>query len=244
MMVNREPPAWDAFSKVNVKAIDWSEYEEDHERAAREKKKETAVVKAKPTSINGWDPETQTQHILTEEQMQQGGGMGAMDLDDWRVTSLEARDVGNSFDCSHGARTVMKQLVMEGVGSTNPQPPSQVEVTYRGRDRESGLVFDEASFPRVFNLDAKSAQLDNRWPVLSPPGLVQAVRTMRVHERAKLTLLPEQGFGRLGSETLGVPPEAYLEYDIELHRVIPYVRRYRSLAQWLPANARLHCTRR
>ena len=65
-----EPPAWDAFSKVDVRRMDPSEYEEHEEVEARKKKEETAVVKAKPMSLSGWDPETKTQSILTEEQMQ------------------------------------------------------------------------------------------------------------------------------------------------------------------------------
>jgi GH25 family lysozyme M1 (1,4-beta-N-acetylmuramidase) len=68
-----EPPAWDAFSKVNIKNIDPSEYEDDEDLAAKklaEEKKQNAIVKAKPTTLSGWDPETKTQSILTDEQMQ------------------------------------------------------------------------------------------------------------------------------------------------------------------------------
>ena len=42
-----------------------------------------------------------------------------MDLDDWRVTALEERDVGKTFDASHGARTVMKQLIEAEVDKVN-----------------------------------------------------------------------------------------------------------------------------
>jgi hypothetical protein len=65
-----EPPAWDAFSKVNVNKLPREEYEEDEERFAREKAEQTALVEAKPRTINGWDPETKTQRILTDEDMQ------------------------------------------------------------------------------------------------------------------------------------------------------------------------------
>lgn len=64
-----EPPSWDAFSKVNVRDIDPSEYE-DEEDVARKEAESRALVKAKPTTINGWDPETRTQKILTDEDMQ------------------------------------------------------------------------------------------------------------------------------------------------------------------------------
>ena len=82
-----EPPAWDAFSKVDVRNIDPSEYE-DEEELRRKQAEQTAIVKAKPTTISGWDPETKTQPILTDEQMNQGCGMGAVDLDHWKVTCM------------------------------------------------------------------------------------------------------------------------------------------------------------
>jgi len=208
---------------VNIKNIDPSEYEDDEDLAAKklaEEKKQNAIVKAKPTTLSGWDPETKTQSILTDEQMQAGGGMGAMDLDDWRVTALEERDVGKTFDASHGARTVMKQLLVAGVGNANPHPPAQVAVTFCGRERDGGLLCDEVAEPTIFNLDGSAALLDNRWPVLAPPGLVKAVRTMRLGERARITILPEQGFGAEGDASRGVPPDAYLEYEVQLHRII------------------------
>ena len=49
LTINGEPPAWDAFSKVNVNKLDPSEYEDEEEIAARKKKEETAQ-KAKPMS--------------------------------------------------------------------------------------------------------------------------------------------------------------------------------------------------
>ena len=65
-----EPPPWDAFSKVNVKNIAPEEYEDEEELERQRKKKETALVEAKPTTMSGWDPETKTQSILTEKQME------------------------------------------------------------------------------------------------------------------------------------------------------------------------------
>ena len=160
LTINGEPPAWDAFSKVNVDRIDPSEYEDEAETQARLTKKETAIVKAKPTTLSGWDPETKTQSILTEEQMEQGAGMGAIDLDHWKVTSMTKKDLGTTMDASHGSRTVMKKLVEVGSGTTNPHPPAQVMLTYVGRVRDpedpdgAGLLFDEAHWevPTVFNL--------------------------------------------------------------------------------------------
>ena len=204
--------------RSTVSKLDPSEYEEEEERLLKEKKKESAIVKAKPTTINGWDPETQTQSILTDEQMQQGGGMGD-GLGRLAVTALEARDVGQTFDASHGARTVMKQLLAAGVGTDNPHPPHQVEITYIGREREGGLIVDERRIPTVFNLDAEANRVDSRYPVLEPKGLVKCVRTMRLGEKARVTILPEQGYGAAGDEE-GSSAEAFLEYEVELIRIV------------------------
>ena len=61
-----EPPAWDAFSKVNANKLTEDDYLSDDELEAIRQKKETALVKAKPMSINGWDPETKTQAIFDD----------------------------------------------------------------------------------------------------------------------------------------------------------------------------------
>ena len=65
-----EPPAWDAFSKVSLKNIDPSEYEDDDEHDASTHSKKRAITSAKPTTLSGWDPETRSQSILTQEQME------------------------------------------------------------------------------------------------------------------------------------------------------------------------------
>ena len=146
------PPAWDAFSKVDVRRLD---AEDESDAADAGKSLQTAVVKAKPRTLSGWDAETRTQRILTDDEMQTGAGMGAMELDHWRVTALEDRDVGQTFDASFGARTVMKTLLRAGNGwAENPHAPALVEVTYTGRRLDGGLVFDDryADAPTVFAL--------------------------------------------------------------------------------------------
>jgi FKBP-type peptidyl-prolyl cis-trans isomerase len=223
-----EPPAWDAFSKVNVKNLDPSEYEDDEDIEAR-KKKENAIVKAKPTTLSGWDPDTGTQRILSDDDMNNGAGMGAMDLEHWKVTCMDR--IGETQDCSFGARTVMKQLLEAGTGMTNPHPPAQVELTYVGRVKDAdaataALVFDDRyeTAPGIFHLTDDTSltrqPFDARFEVLHPPGLIKAVRSMRPGERAKITMLPDEGFGAAGDESLGVPPDAYLEFVIHLRRII------------------------
>lgn len=125
-----------------------------------------------------------------------------MDMDDWRVTALEPRDVGRTFDASGGARTIMKTLLAAGMGTDNPHPPAQVELSYCGRLQEDGLIFDDkhAMTPAIFDLNESSP--DPRFSALRPTGLARAVRTMRLGERAKVLIRPEVGFGE-GDEALG-----------------------------------------
>ena len=235
-----EPPAWDAFSKVNTKLIKPEDYEDEEVLEAERKAKETALVKAKPMSLNGWDPETKTQSILTDEMMQQGAGMGSMDLDVWKAQSMLKSSEGTSIDVSHGAKTIMKKLITAGTGVTNPFPPAQVEVTYVGVVREedddpdslvpASLVFDDkhATVPAIFNLESAVLETENgpgrgdsRFPLLQPPGLLKAIRTMRWGETAKISIMPEEGYGEDGNESLGIGPDAYLEFEITLVRIIP-----------------------
>ena len=43
---------------------------------------------------------------------------------------------------------------------------------------------------------------------------------MKCNERARVTILPEMGWGAAGDEDLGVPPDAYLEYEIHLVQIV------------------------
>ena len=63
----------------------------------------------------------------------------------------------------------------------------------------------QVSMPKVFNLSDEGCLLDTRYPLLRPPGLIKCVRTMRLGEKCRVTLLPEQAFGAAGDESMGVP---------------------------------------
>ena len=45
-------------------------------------------------------------------------GMGCMDLDHWKVTSMTKNNLGETMDASYGARTVMKKLLEHGSGTS------------------------------------------------------------------------------------------------------------------------------
>jgi hypothetical protein len=50
-----------------------------------------------------------------------------------------------------------------------------------------------------------------------PLGVEQGLLTMRDGERVLLTVVAERGFGKVGCETHGVPPDVTLVYDVTLH---------------------------
>ena len=243
---------WDAFSSVprDASKLELSDDEDEfavktgeitltepadpraraHESAqAASKPGETAIVPS-----NGWVPGTLGkpgyQRILTDEEMNAGGGMGAMDLDDWKVTAMEKVHEGTTLDASGGAKTIMKTLLEAGEGTDTAHWPVQVEVTYTGKVRElgdtgaEGGVFDEehATTPCIFDLrerfDLQVA--DARFDVIRPVGLMRGIGTMKLGERSRLTLKPEMGFGAEGDASLGVPESATLEYEVRVHRLI------------------------
>ena len=47
-------------------------------------------------------------------------------------------------------------------------------------------------------------------------GLEESIKSMQKGEKARFHLKPNYGYGPKGNEALGVPPDASLEYDIEL----------------------------
>lgn len=57
-------------------------------------------------------------------------------------------------------------------------------------------------------------------PIRFNKGLRSAVRTMRVGEKARVRIQSEAAYGEEGNEALGVPPQAELEIEIELHQII------------------------
>ena len=152
--------------------------------------------------------------------------MGAMDLDDWRVTALEKRNEGETFDCSHGAKAIMKTLHTAGIGTDNPHPPFQVALRYTGKIVDVGgdaadLVFDDAHAETPVVLDIDEIQ-ELRFGCVSDlcPGLALAIRSFREGERATVRVWPEKAFGAAGKEALGIPADATLEFDVTLVRII------------------------
>ena len=94
-----------------------------------------------------------------------------------------------------------------GQGSERPKSDTYVEVHYVGSLLD-GKVFDSSRDrdPVVFRVDQVI------------PGWQEALQGMRKGERRTLIVPPELGYGDRGVPRAGIPPGAYLIFDVELLR--------------------------
>ncbi len=104
-----------------------------------------------------------------------------------------------------GLRYVVEQA---GEGGERPAADTSVEVHYEGRLLD-GTVFDssrERGTPAVFPVNRVIR------------GWQEALQDMRRGERRTLIVPPELGYGDRGVPQAGIPPGAYLIFDVELLR--------------------------
>eukprot|EP00041_Stephanoeca_diplocostata_P025544 m.670999 g.670999 ORF g.670999 m.670999 type:complete len:373 (+) comp22769_c0_seq11:443-1561(+) len=100
-----------------------------------------------------------------------------------------------------GDRSVLKKVLKPGLGSETPPLHARVHVHYVGSFPETGEVFDKSNTlgaPFAFELA----------PGVVIPGWVDAVLTMKKHERASFLLRPAKAYGSRG--TLRIPPNSVL----------------------------------
>ena len=103
-----------------------------------------------------------------------------------------------------GLRFLVEKL---GKGSERPNPDTYVEVHYVGSLLD-GKVFDSSRDrdPVVFQVNQVI------------PGWQEALQDMRKGEQRTLIVPPELGYGDQGVPRAGIPPGAYLIFDVELLR--------------------------
>ena len=102
----------------------------------------------------------------------------------------------------------LRWVVLRGSKGGVPRAKDVVRVHYVSWLADSGQRFGssyESGFPLTFSLGDLSV----------PPGLDLTVRKMRVGERRRVVLPPEQAFGSVGRGSV-VPPGATVVYDLEL----------------------------
>ena len=100
-----------------------------------------------------------------------------------------------------------KEILKEGDG---PQPKSgdRLKMHYTGT-LEDGTKFD-SSYDRnsPFEFQIGVGQVIRGWD--------EGVLTMKVGEKARLTIQPEYGYGSSGVPQANIPPHAVLIFDVEL----------------------------
>ncbi|GFR73423.1 peptidylprolyl isomerase [Elysia marginata] len=115
--------------------------------------------------------------------------------------SWQGEDITKSKDGG-----IIRSLVQEGSGYQTPSDFAKVTIKYSA-SYNGTVVFAEttASFTLGEVEDPKICS-----------GLEMAVKKMKEKERSKFTMAPAYAFGKEGSETLGIPPDAILVFDVEL----------------------------
>jgi len=98
----------------------------------------------------------------------------------------------------------LKKIINNGDGWETPREESKVKV------KISGKVKDGADFEPEHEVDfiVGEGQIS--------PALETAIGTMKKGEKSSFALKPSYAFGAKGDESKGVPPNAEVEYEIEL----------------------------
>lgn len=101
---------------------------------------------------------------------------------------------------------VTKCIVKEGDGITKPNLDAHVKAHIRGSF--DGTLFDERDVDFVIGDGFKEDIID---------GIEEALLKMKMHERARVNIKPEYGFGEIGNEKFEVPPNTTIQYEITLY---------------------------
>ena len=105
---------------------------------------------------------------------------------------------------------VTKRTLEQGEGLDHPNEESQVEIRLRGELFPSGKVFDERDLALNLGEGAEHGV---------PRGVELAVEKMKKGERARVTVAPSYAFGVEGDASRQIPPNATLDYEIQLKYV-------------------------
>lgn len=105
---------------------------------------------------------------------------------------------------------IKKEILVPGEGWRRPKRSEKVKVDYVGRLHSDGSQFDSSQDRgKPFGFTVGSGRVIDGWDF--------AVKSMLKGEKAKFTLQPEFAYGKKGKAPK-IPPDAVLEFDIELLR--------------------------
>ncbi|KAK3856834.1 hypothetical protein Pcinc_036866 [Petrolisthes cinctipes] len=118
-----------------------------------------------------------------------------IELYDWHGEDLSSKKDGG----------IIRRILVSGEGYLTPNDGAIVDVCVNGR--VNGTVFDnrEVKFPLGEGTEHNI-----------PEGLERALERFKKGEKSTIKLSPKYAFGSAGNRFIGVPPGAYLEYEVEL----------------------------
>ncbi|XP_050688698.1 peptidyl-prolyl cis-trans isomerase FKBP4-like [Eriocheir sinensis] len=118
-----------------------------------------------------------------------------IELFEWHGEDLSSKKDGG----------IIRRILVAGEGYLTPNDGAIVHVRLSGR--VNGTVFDEreVKFP-----------LGEGTEYNIPEGLERGLERFKKGEKSTIKLSPKYAFGSAGNVSIGVPPGAYLDYEIEL----------------------------
>lgn len=119
-----------------------------------------------------------------------------VELFGWKGEDLSLKNDGS----------IIRHITTKGRGWKNPNEGAQVKVHYVGRHGENVFEDREVEFTIGDGVIANVIE-----------GLDIAIKRMKEGEKCRLDIKPSMAYGSKGNPELGVPPDADLVYDVELH---------------------------
>ncbi|XP_063399593.1 peptidyl-prolyl cis-trans isomerase FKBP4-like isoform X2 [Mytilus trossulus] len=119
-----------------------------------------------------------------------------VELFDWK-----GEDVSEDKDGS-----IIRSVIKKGEKYSNPNDGATVKVKYTAS-------YNDNVFEKERELEFIVGEGDEQGII---PGLEQAVKKMKQHEKSKFDIKPSQGYGAKGNTEFNIPGDAALVYEVEL----------------------------
>jgi FKBP-type peptidyl-prolyl cis-trans isomerase len=122
------------------------------------------------------------------------------------IAAVPTQQPGDVIHLSPEDRGVIKKIITVGEDGPAIFEGQEVLVHYTGRLTD-GTVFDSSIDKEALKINIGTGQVINGWDI--------GIMSMKLGEKAELTLKPEYGYGAMGSPPT-IPGDATLIFDVEL----------------------------
>jgi len=119
---------------------------------------------------------------------------------------IELFDWTSKEDITNGKKGILKEILSEGEGYKKPSDCTKVEIAYKCTC--DGNVIEEYTNDAPLKFTVGEDEVNR--------GLEKAVQSMNVKEKSTFQVKPEWGYGENGCTEKNIPPNATLNYEIEL----------------------------